>query len=76
MNFSTRKPVDHSLSTWIDAYAQLKAAQKLVKSAGPNSTLMMRHDVDRLRQVAERALKHLQTEFDAVRNRALKPVEA
>lgn len=62
--------VDESLSDWIEAYGQLKAAQKSVKAAGPKSTLAMRQDVDRLRQSAESALKHLQTNFDSVRSGA------
>jgi hypothetical protein len=65
-------PVDKSLSDWIQAYGQLKAAQKSVKVAGTKSTLAMRHDIERLRQSAESALKHLQTDFDTLRARAPK----
>jgi hypothetical protein len=70
MTFQSPHPVDRSLSGWIEAYGRLKAAQKLVKTAGTGTTQMMRHDVDRLRHCAEAALKHLQTDFDAVRAKA------
>jgi hypothetical protein len=64
--------VDDSLSRWIEAYGHLKAAQNLVKSAGPNATLTMRKHVDRLRECAEGALKPLQIDFDAARSRVPK----
>jgi hypothetical protein len=67
MNIPARQPVDQSLSGWIDAYGELKAAQKLMKAAGSKSTLMMRRDIERLRQSADMALKHLQTDFDVLR---------
>jgi len=75
---TTQSPhaVDRSLAGWIEAYGRLKTAQKLVKSAGPSTTQMMRHEVDRLRNCAETALKHLQTDFDAARSKVPKSQQA
>ena len=60
------RSADQSLAGWVESYSQLKTARSLVKLAGPKATLVMRQDVDRLRLVAERALKHLQSDVNAV----------
>jgi hypothetical protein len=61
--------VDQKLAEWTQAYEQLKAAQAKVKQAGTKPTVEMREEVERLQRKADLALKDLQSEFEAAKQR-------